>query len=168
MSSLTPLVPTVVWKISAELLIALDDRFGEPLDSYVNGSQVWLRTDGANGETIEYRLHPVGGYVRPAGVATDQVFSQSALACAQNESPPAPIEALWGGLEAFLAFDDEGPFEPDLLASIGRQHVGLEPTAWGRVDHEGIAMRWEKSVRTTSIVDELLEQLGHLPSPSEE
>jgi hypothetical protein len=160
-STKVPLVATVVWRISAQLLVALDDRFGEPVDSYVNGSQVWLRTDGVNDETIEYRLHPVGGYVRPKGLSTDQVFSHTALACAQNEAAVAPIETLWDGLEAFVAFDDEGPLTPDVLADIGRAQLGIEPTAWGMVDHEGIALRWEKSVRTTSIMGELLEQLGH-------
>ena len=40
------LVPTCVWKASPELLLRLDERFGEPVDTYVNGSQVWLRDDG--------------------------------------------------------------------------------------------------------------------------
>src|SRR5688500_7847621 len=35
------LVPTCVWRISPALVIALDERFGEPVDAYVNGSQVW-------------------------------------------------------------------------------------------------------------------------------
>jgi hypothetical protein len=153
------LVSTVVWKISPELLIALDDRFGEPLDSYVNGSQVWLRTDGPNAETIEYRMHPVGGYERPSGMQTDQVFSNIALSVAQEENPVVPIELLWDGLEAFVAFDDEGPLAPTALADIGRVQLGLEPTAWGMVDHEGIALRWEKSGRATSIMGELLGQL---------
>ncbi len=157
--TLGPLVATALWTISPELLIALDDQFGEPIDTYVNGSQVWLRTDGANGETIEYRLHPVGGYVRPKGVATDQVFSSCALACAQGTEPPAPIGSLWEGLEAFVAFDDEGPIASDVLASIGLRTIGIECSAHGMVDHEGIAQRWEKSTRATSIVGELMEQL---------
>ncbi len=158
-SPVVDLVATAVWAFSKELIIALDDRFGEPLDSYVNGSQVWLRTDGPKDETIEYRLHPVGGYTKPQGVPTDQVLSQTALACAEGTEPPAPPESLWGGLEAFVAFDDEGPLTPDALAAIGREHLGIEATAKGMVDHEGIAQRWERSARATSIVDELLAQL---------
>ena len=63
-------VPSCVWRISAELVIALDARFGEPVDAYVNGSQTWLRDDGPGGETIEWRLHPVPVYERPPGVGT--------------------------------------------------------------------------------------------------
>ena len=36
-------VACCVWRITAELVLAFDDRFGEPIDSYVNGSQVWLQ-----------------------------------------------------------------------------------------------------------------------------
>lgn len=157
--TLGPLVATALWKITPELLVALDDRFGEPIDTYVNGSQVWLRTDGPNEETIEYRLHPIGGYVKPKGVATDQVFASCALACAQQTEPPAPIDTLWEGLEAFIAFDDEGPLSSAVLADVGAGTIGIECTAHGMVDHEGIAQRWEKSVRATSIVSELIEQL---------
>ena len=64
------LVPTCVWKASPALLLALDDRFGAPVDTYVNGSQVWLRDDGPGGEALEWRLHPVAGYRRPPGLAT--------------------------------------------------------------------------------------------------
>jgi hypothetical protein len=160
-----PLVATAVWVISPELLIALDEQFGEPVDSYVNGSQVWLRTDGPNAETIEYRLHPVGGYVKPKGVPTDQIFSKTALACAKGEEPPAAPAELWGGLEAFIAFDDEGPLSPLRLSEIGLANLSIAATVWGMVDHEGIALRWEKSVRATSIVDELLAQLTGPVSP---
>ena len=34
------LVPTCVWRATPELVVALDARFGEPVDAYVNGSQV--------------------------------------------------------------------------------------------------------------------------------
>src|SRR5207248_1631926 len=69
------LVPTAVWKISAELVLALDEHLGPPVDSYVNGSQTWLVGDEPNdpdqsGDTamiLEFRLHPVSGYRPPAG-----------------------------------------------------------------------------------------------------
>ena len=47
------LTPTCVWRASPELIVALDVRFGEPVDAYVNGSQVWLRDDGP-GEDDEH------------------------------------------------------------------------------------------------------------------
>ena len=61
------LVPTCVWAASGSLITLLDDAFGAPLDTYVNGSQVWLREDGPGQVVFEWRLHPVAGYVRPKG-----------------------------------------------------------------------------------------------------
>src|SRR5687767_9223085 len=83
------------WRTTPELIVALDDRFGEPADAYVNGSQVWLRDDGPHGITLEWRLHPVSGYRRPAGLGTYEVFSAVALAVATGADPPAPPHELW-------------------------------------------------------------------------
>lgn len=154
---MTALVPTTVWKATPELIVALDERFGEPVDAYVNGSQVWLRDDGPNGVTIEWRLHPVAGYVRPKSVGTYEVFSSAALAFARGTTPPAPLDRLWDGLEAFAAYDDE--IEPAMLAQCATAALGLPPDASGLADHEGIGVRWERSGRKTSIVGELLAQL---------
>ena len=55
---MTERVPTCVWRISDALVLALDDAFGEPTDTYVNGSQVWLLDNGPAGATLEWRLHP--------------------------------------------------------------------------------------------------------------
>ena len=38
---------TTVWTISPELVLALDEQLGPPVDSYVNGSQTWLVGDDA-------------------------------------------------------------------------------------------------------------------------
>src|SRR3954447_18043113 len=97
------IVAACLWTVTPELLLALDDRFGEPVDTYVNGSQVWLRDDGPGGATLEWRLHPVPGYQRPPAVGHDEIFTTTALAIAQGAEPPAPPEALWDGLEAFAA-----------------------------------------------------------------
>src|ERR1700674_4861168 len=101
-----PVTPTCVWLATPELIVALDDRFGEPVDAYVNGSQVWLRDDGPGGVTLEWRLHPVAGYRRPDGIGTYEVFATVALALATGGIPPAPAEGLWEGLEAFPAYGD--------------------------------------------------------------
>src|SRR5947207_14135360 len=104
---MSTLTSTCVWRVTPELLTALDDRFGEPVDAYVNGSQVWLRDDGPGGITLEWRLHPVAGYRRPADIDTYEIFSVVAGALARGEELPAPLNALWDGLECFAAFDDE-------------------------------------------------------------
>jgi hypothetical protein len=146
-----------VWRAVPDLLVALDDRFGEPTDAYVNGSQVWLRDDGPGGITIEWRLHPVAGYRRPKGVGTYEVFAATALAVATGAAPPAPPETLWEGLEAFAAYDDE--VEPALLRPAVAEAIGMVPDACGLVDHGLIGDDWERSGGRTSIVGALLAQL---------
>jgi hypothetical protein len=156
------LVPTCVWRLTPELVVALDDRFGEPTDAYVNGSQVWLRDDGPAGVTVEWRLHPVAGYQRPPAVATIEVFPSVALALATGEVPVRPAEGLWEGLEAFPAFGDE--VEPATLAAAATAALGIAPDATGLADHERIADDWERTGGATSIVTALLEQLAP-PAP---
>ena len=108
------LVAAAVWRARPDLIVALDDRFGEPVDAYVNGSQVWLREDGPGGVTLEWRLHPVARYRRPESTGTYEVFAAAALALATGAPPPAPLAELWDGLEAFAAYGDD--LEPQPLA----------------------------------------------------
>lgn len=152
------LVSAAVWRATPGLIIRLDDRFGEPLDAYVNGSQVWLRDDGPGGVALEWRLHPVANYSRPRGLGTYDVFSDTALALAEGRPPPADIEALWDGLEVFAAYDDD--IEPQPLVAAAVSALGLEPDAAGLVDHDRIGDDWERSSGAVSIVAALLEQLG--------
>ena len=149
---------TCVWRATPELVVALDDRFGEPVDAYVNGSQVWLRDDGPGDVTIEWRLHPVAGYRRPAGTGTYEVFEATALALATGGEPPAPLDRLWEGLEAFAAYDDE--LEPATLAAAATAALGIPPDATGLVDHARIGDEWERSAGGISIVAALLAELG--------
>ena len=152
------LVPTCVWRADAELVVALQERFGDPVDAYVNGSQVWLRNDGPGGVTLESRLHPVAGYRRPDGVDTYDVFTETAVALAEARSPVAPVEQLWDGLEAFAAYADE--VEPATLAAAVTESLGRAPDGAGLVDHQRVGDEWERSGRQTSIVDALLSQLS--------
>lgn len=152
------LVPTCVWRVTPALVVALDDRFGEPVDAYVNGSQTWLRDDGPGGVTVEWRLHPVPGYRRPQGTATEEVFPATALALATGGTPPAPLERLWDGLEAFPAYDDE--VEPAVLAAATAEALGVPPDASGLVDHQRVGDAWEQAGGAMSIVDALFDQLA--------
>jgi hypothetical protein len=155
--SAPPLTPTCLWLATPELLVTLDGTFGEPVDCYVNGSQVWLRDDGPGGTTVEWRLHPVAGYQRPAGIDTYEVFSTVALAFGTGSRPPAPLEQLWDGLEAFPAYGDET--EPALLTAATTAAIGLVPDASGLVDHTTVGDQWERSGRGISIIEALLSQL---------
>jgi hypothetical protein len=150
--------PTCVWRIRPELVVALDERFGEPLDAYVNGSQTWLRDDGPGGVTVEWRLHPVPGFERPADVGVHELFSVVSLAVGTGGTPPAPPEGLWDGLEAFPAYADE--VEPAPLAAACTAALGLAPDASGLADHERLGDAWERAGGRYSIVDALLDQLS--------
>lgn len=151
------LVAAAVWKATPELIVRLDERFGEPLDAYVNGSQVWLRDDGPGGMPLEWRLHPVANYQRPKGVGTYEVFSDTALALADGRPPPADLDQLWDGLEVFAAYGDE--VEPQPLVSAAVASLGIPPDAAGLVDHEPIGDEWERTAGGVSVVDDLLRQL---------
>lgn len=152
------LVPTCVWLATTRLITLLDDAFGPPLDTYVNGSQVWLREDGPGGVVIEWRLHPVPGYSRPKGVATEDVFELAAAALATGQAGPAPLEHLWEGLEAFPAYGDE--VEPAVLTTACTAALGLAPDGAGLVDHDRIGDEWEASRGATSIIAPLLAELA--------
>jgi hypothetical protein len=152
-----------VWKVSDGLVVALDERFGPPVDAYVNGSQVWLRDDGPGGIAIEWRLHPVAGYQRPAGMGTYEVFDEISAALGAGTAPVAPVATLWDGLEAFPAYGDE--VEPATLAAACTDALGLPPDASGLADHQAIGDAWEHSAGAVSIVSALLDQLAPPPAP---
>jgi hypothetical protein len=156
------LVPTCVWRTRPELVVALDDRFGEPVDAYVNGSQVWLRDDGPGGIALEWRLHPVPGFERPPTLTAYDLFPTVALAIARGEEPAAPVEALWDGLEVFAAYGDE--VEPATLAAAATEALGLQPDAAGLADHVRIGDEWERTGGGISIIAALLDQLDELGS----
>jgi hypothetical protein len=151
-------VPACVWPVSADLLMALDERFGEPVDAYLNGAQVWLRDDGPGGSALEWRLHPVAGYRKPEGVSHHDVLASVVYALRAGDELPASPEELWDGLEAFPGYGDE--MEPATLAAACTEALGVPPQAYGLVDHAPIADAWEASGGTTSVVQAILDQLG--------
>ncbi|MCU4186916.1 hypothetical protein K6U06_21300 [Acidiferrimicrobium sp. IK] len=154
------MVATCVWRATPELIVALDDRFGEPVDAYVNGSQVWLRDDGPGEVTLEWRLHPVAGYRRPPKVGTYEVFSATSLALATGAEPPAPLDQLWDGLEVFVAYGDQAPaVEPAPLAAAAAAALGIAPDASGLVDHGPLGDEWERTGGKVSVIAGLLAQL---------
>lgn len=151
------LTPTCVWRLTPALVAALDERFGEPVDAYVNGAQTWLRDDGPGAVTVEWRLHPTAGYRRPDDIGVHDVFATIALAVGTGTTPAVPPGQLWDGLEAFPAYDDE--VEPTPLAATCTEALGIEPDAAGLVDHAVIGDLWEQSQGELSIIDALLSQL---------
>ncbi|HUP86487.1 MAG TPA: hypothetical protein VM143_12535 [Acidimicrobiales bacterium] len=150
-------VATCVWRISDPLIAALDERFGDPVDAYVNGSQTWLLENGPGDIVVEWRLHPVPGYERPPTLGTYDVFPVTAAAIVAGDTPSVPVASLWDGLEAFAAYGDE--VEPAPLRAACVDALGVEPDACGLVDHEPIGDAWERSSGRLSVVGALLDQL---------
>ena len=150
-------VAACLWSARPDVLLALDERFGEPIDAYMNGAQVWLRDDGPGGVGLEWRLHPVAGFRRPAGVDHHELLASVVFALRTGAEPPAPVDELWDGLEAFPGYGDE--VEPAPLAAACTVALGLEPDAFGVVDHDRIGDAWERSGGRTSIVAALRSQL---------
>ncbi|MDQ1425882.1 MAG: hypothetical protein QOD72_3380, partial [Acidimicrobiaceae bacterium] len=132
------------------------DALGEPTDTYVNGSQVWLRD--VEGTTIEWRLHPVPRFRRPPGIGADELFESVVFAMRAGDDTATVAGELWEGLEAFPAYDAE--LEPAPLAAQVGATLGQPPDAFGVADHTTIGDAWERSGGDFSIVSALFEQLG--------
>jgi len=157
---------TTVWTISPELVAAIDERLGPPVDSYVNGSQTWFVGDDERGEPVlEFRLHPSAGYRTPGGASHYDVWESVVAQLAQGADPHAlrvgdetrPLTAMWDGLECYAAYGDE--MEPARLAALADGLLGRPPERSGLVDHEAIGDRWERAHGAVSIVALLIEQL---------
>jgi hypothetical protein len=157
-------VATTVWRLSPDLIAALDARLGPPVDGYVNGTQTWLTDAGPGGETLEWRLHPVSGFRPPTGIGPYELWDEVTGQLASGADPASlplgeerrPLASLWDGLECY-AIDD--PLEPAPLAAAATELLGIPPDASGLVDHERIGSAWERARGGVSIVALLLEEL---------
>ena len=157
-----PLVATTVWTISPELVLALDEQLGPPVDSYVNGSQTWLVDDGP----IDARVAAAPGRRVPAARPASRTTTSGRRSSSQLSpagDPHAlrlgtevrPLTALWDGLECFAAYGDE--LEPQRLAAAATAQLGRPPDRFGLVDHEAIGDAWERANGDVSIVALLLD-----------
>jgi hypothetical protein len=156
-------VATTVWVIAPDLVLALDERLGTPVDSYVNGSQTWLTTAGEI--ELEWRLHPVAGYRPARNMSHYDLWEQVVQALSQGTDAQAlplgddvrPLTSVWDGLECYAPFDD---VEPATLAALATDTLGRAPDRAGLADHDAIADAWEASSGDVSIVALLVAQLS--------
>jgi hypothetical protein len=160
-----PRVATAVWTITPELVLALDEQFGPPVDSYVNGSQTWLVGDDDT-LMLEFRLHPVAGFTQPRGLSHNDLWEGVVAQLSLAGDPHAlrlgdevrPLTGLWDGLECFAAYGDD--VEPATLAARATAELGRAPDRTGLVDHDAIGDSWERANGKVSIIALLLEQLA--------
>ena len=156
---------TCIWRVDADLLLALDEHLGPPVDSYVNGSQTWITDDGPGEVGLEWRLHPVAGFRLPRDLSHYDLWEQvvSALSVGVDAdsltfgSEARTLHSLWDGLECFAAYGDD--VEPAPLAQAATIALGRAPDATGLVDHEAIGTAWERAKGTTSIVEMVFAEL---------
>jgi hypothetical protein len=155
---------TCIWRADADLVLALDEHLGPPVDSYVNGSQTWI-TDGPGDVGLEWRLHPVAGFRLPRGLSHYDLWEQVVSALSAGVDPDSlnlgaevrTLPSLWDGLECFAAYGDD--VEPAPLAHAAATALGRAPDATGLVDHEAIGTAWERAKGTTSLVEMVFAQL---------
>jgi hypothetical protein len=105
---------------------------------------------------LEWRLHPVAGYVQPKGLSHNDVWDavvESLIGDARLRA-----EDVWDGLECFAAYGDD--IEPGTLGAATAREIGVAPDATGLVDHESIGNEWERTRGAVSIIDLLLAQLA--------
>ena len=158
-------IATCVWSVDGRLLLALDERLGPPVDSYVNGTQSWLTDDGPGDATLEWRLHPVAGYRIPRGMSHYDLWEQAIAAYSRDPDVDAidlgterrVLDTLWDGLECFAAYDDD--LEPAVLAHVASDALATPPDHTGLVDHDRIGTAWEHSGGSVSIVAMLVGEL---------
>jgi hypothetical protein len=156
------LIATTLWWTTPELVGALDARLGQPVDSYVNGSQTWFTGEE---QTLEWRLHPVGDFHQPDGLTHYDLWERVVDELHRDRPPDAlvvgketrALDSIWEGLECFPAYGDD--LEPATVVRRAVEVVGIAPDRSGLVDHDRIADRWEASKGALSVVRLLADQL---------
>ena len=155
-------IATAVWRVSPELVLALDGHLGPPVDSYVNGSQTWFTGE----PVLEWRLHPVSGFRMPGGLSPYDLWDAVVGALAAGGDPAelalgdarAGLADLWEGLECFPAYDDE--LEPAAVVARAAAQLPIAPELSGLVDHDAVGDAWEHSDGAVSILTLLVGQLS--------
>ncbi|MCZ7529974.1 MAG: hypothetical protein M5U31_06300 [Acidimicrobiia bacterium] len=166
--SASELSAAVLWPISADLVVALDERLGFPVDSYLNGSQTWLAPadESVDEPVLEWRLHPVAGFRIPKGCPHSDLWEAVVGALSADADPGAltlgeerrALTSLWEGLECFAPFGDAP--EPATLATATSRRLGIPPEGAGLVDHAAVGDAWERARGDVSIMALLREELG--------
>jgi hypothetical protein len=147
-------IATAVWRIRPDVVLALAQQLGEPVDRYVNGSQTWF-SESPRGVALEWRLHPVARYATPEGLTHTDVWDVAVESLIGHVR--LRPEDVWDGLECFAAYGDD--IEPGELNGAVTQELGVAPDVTGLVDHESIGDAWERTRGAVSIIDLLLDQL---------
>jgi hypothetical protein len=155
-------IATALWRVTPELVRALDEHLGPPVDSYVNGSQTWFTGE----PVLEWRLHPTAGFAPLDAVSTYELWDAVVGAIAAGADPAdlpiggatVALTDLWEGLECYPAYDDE--LEPVAVVERAAAMLPIAPDLHGLVDHDAVGDEWERTNGAVSIVALLRGQLA--------
>lgn len=155
-------VSSCVWSVTPKLIGALHQSFGAPTDSYVNGSQTWLRDNGPREATLEWRLHPIAGFQQPGDISPYELWELVTVQLHNSQFQLGKelrgLHELWDALEAFPAFGNE--MEPVELRDACEETLGITPDLFGLVNHDAIADLWERAGGNISMRKLLLEEFN--------
>lgn len=156
---------TCVFGCDAELVLELERRLGPPIDSYLNGWQVWLAPSPHDPDLeLEWRLHPPHGFSQPQGLdhhdLWDVVVEQLAdgahrLRLGDEERR---LDEVWILLEVYAPFGDA--LTAAQLQEAAEEAIGRPATAAGRVDQRALGARWKRTKGDFDLPGALLEELG--------
>ncbi|MBW3577794.1 MAG: hypothetical protein KY462_08675 [Actinobacteria bacterium] len=145
--------PTCVFDVDADLLRALEAALGPPIDSYLNGWQVWLEPAQLPGHAepveLEYRLHPPHGFSQPAGLSHhdlwDTVIQQVTEDAVDVEvgRETRRLHQLWVLLEVYPTYRE--PVTAEHLRAAVEEVLGRSSLAAGYVDHDALGARWKRT-----------------------
>lgn len=161
---------TCVFGVDRALVLALERVLGPPIDSYLNGWQVWLEPyeelldrDGAPVE-LEHRLHPPPGFTQPEGLSHHDLWETAVEQLSEGATQlqlgaeQRPLEALWVVLEVYPAFGEDVP--PAALGAAVEERLGRPALACGTVDHGRLGARWKATKGDFDLPGALLDELG--------
>lgn len=161
--------PTCLFAVDAELVTTLERVYGPPIDSYLNGWQVWvepceLLDEEGEEVQLELRLHTPAGFSQPEGISHhdlwDAVIEQLVTGAEALElgDETRRLDELWVLLEVYPAFGDE--VAPDELARVVTADLGRPPLAAGQVDHGRLGAAWKRTKGRFDLAGALLDELG--------
>lgn len=174
--------PVAVFGVDPEVLLRLEAAFGPPLDSYLNGWQVWLEEvtedslpDGVpapvDDVTLEFRLHPPVGFEQPDGLSHHDLWDEVVVPFAEARADDAPLpdrltlgteqrglDQVWVLLEVFPAYAED--VTPDLVRMWSQAWLGRMALGVGRVDHATLGGRWKREGNRFDLVGAIRDSLG--------
>lgn len=158
-----------MFDVDRDLLERLEVGFGPPIDSYLNGWQVWIEpveTLGASPEEdvqLEYRLHPPAGFRQPVGISHHDLWDAVVEQLADGRvelrlgEETRRLDEVWVLLEVYPAFGED--VAPEALRGTVESVLGRPAIAAGRVDHDRLGSAWKRTKGTFDLPAALLEAL---------